>query len=141
MALPGYRGGLHTGMALRLTPGMQRMRLTIGGGIGGIAGECRDGHEYSGTKRNRLGSLVSTLGMSLRWQNLHEQDSTVKAPLEQAKVVANWVLWDWWTFGGPANFKIGSLQHSGGPTFSIDVSYFADHLVWFWGVGGTCAAD
>lgn len=78
------------GMALRLTPGMQRMRLTIGGGeLAALRVNAGMGMNTQERKEIDLGSLVSTLGMSLSWwQNLHEQDSTVKAPLEQAKVVA-----------------------------------------------------
>ena len=66
------------------------MRLTIGGGaLAALRVNAGMGMNTQERKEIDLGSLVSTLGMSLSWwQDLHEQDSTVKAPLEQAKVVA-----------------------------------------------------
>ena len=42
-------------------------------------------------------ALVDSLGLTPSWwQNLHEQDATVKAPLGQAKVVAELGPWDLW---------------------------------------------
>ena len=78
------------GLSLRLTPGKQRMRLSIGGGP---LAALRVNADMSMNTQDRRemdpNSLVDAVGLApLWWQNLHEQDATVKAPLKQAEVVA-----------------------------------------------------